>query len=738
MAIKLERFEIEKINNPSQEALDEISSIIDKYTKTSIVNNQPITHLSKDGAVDKIFKEIKTKGYKRPSIAKTLFARVLAEKGITTYDNYRTNKIVFTLQNVLRQNNGDVLSIKPSAVAKILPEFAIKGKKGGEGLPAFRTFLNYLEGSQRLSDRSGLQVPTVIAGKPVTQVVSELKQNFLDVKGGRARGDFRVFNETKLLDRLANENPDVNPKKLKDLYEQNGGTSFKERLKNIYLAKSGQVTNKTTGGKSILEAVKTGDITNKLPASLKKSFRLYGRDFNFGRFSRFALEETDPKKIRYYNDIANRFFTTNAQTKLGTKGFVAEHGLPIAAYDRGYADISVRAKIDGYVSPAVNNWKAQNFDFPIFRPGGLADQYSNADPADKPGLKKQIQDRLKLTKSRTPNLVKNIKFNFTDGIFTASSSTPTLDEKNIPKLLREGQKAMSVFDKTTLFDDLRADAAADGPICSIVKSKLANGGTVSCVQAVEDAIEKNPQKLAQDASRLNKFKSSALGFLQRPFVKGAGKFGALAAVGAAGAGVVKTFMNDDPTTYLSNEDQQKNMLIEMVTGQLDDSPVDEAPIGDAYLPTLGAVTVAGTAAVAPSTIDAVRGGALGAKKSGITKTALKTLGRGLTATATPLGLLATEPLYLAEQIQEGDSLGEIATNPFNYLGAAFAGPATEFATKGLKNSGIAKAMRLGISPGTLKTVSRRFGLPGLALSLGISGYETFDDYRNKRGFFSEE
>ena len=39
--------------------------------------------------------------------------------------------------------------------------------------------------------------------------------------------------------------------------------------------------------------------------------------------------------------------------------------------------------------------------------------------------------------------------------------------------------------------------------------------------------------------------------------------------------------------------------------------------------------VAGTAAVAPSTIDAVRGGALGAKKSGITKTALKTLGRGL-------------------------------------------------------------------------------------------------------------
>ncbi len=97
------------------------------------------------------------------------------------------------------------------------------------------------------------------------------------------------------------------------------------------------------------------------------------------------------------------------------------------------------------------------------------------------------------------------------------------------------------------------------------------------------------------------------------------------------------------------------------------------------------------------------------------ETALKTLGRGLASTATPLGLLATEPLYLAEQVQQGDSLTDIATNPFNYMGAAFAGPATEFATKGI-NPTIAKTMRLGISPTTLKTVSRRFGLPDLTLS----------------------
>lgn len=273
-------------------------------------------------------------------------------------------------------------------------------------------------------------------------------------------------------------------------------------------------------------------------------------------------------------------------------------------------------------------------------------------------------------------------------------------------------------------------------------SLLSRGGLPGDCAA---AIDNDPVKAAQifdeapvTSKGMEKVKNAATNFLQRPFVKGAGKFGALAAVGAAGAGAVKTFMNDDPTTYLSNENQQKNMLIDMVTGSLDDTPVEEAPIGDAYLPTLGAVTVAGTAATAPSTIEAARSRRFGKTPSGITKTALKTVGRGLTAAATPLGLLATEPLYLAEQVQEGASLGEMATDPFNYLGPAFAGQASDFATKGLKSPGIAKAMRLGISPSVLKTASRRFGLPGLALSLGISGYETFDDYRNKRGFFSEE
>jgi len=297
---------------------------------------------------------------------------------------------------------------------------------------------------------------------------------------------------------------------------------------------------------------------------------------------------------------------------------------------------------------------------------------------------------------------------------------------------------------TKFFTNARADAVAGGQICELpsIKGKASGGAALKCVDAVEDALQNNPQKLAQEVNQLpyqegpiNKVKNAASSFLN--FAKRGGKFGALAAVGAGAAAIVKPFMNDDPTTYLSNEDQQKNMLISMVTDPVVDEPKSDAAILDYQLPVIGAGAAAGTAAVAPSTIEAARSGALGAKKSGITKTGLKTLGRGLASLGTPAALLATEPLFIGGQIAEGDSLGEIATDPINYLGAAFADPATRFATKGLGPTA-SKIMRLGISPSVLKTVSRRFGLPGLALSLGISGYETFDDYRNKRGFFSEE
>ena len=67
--------------------------------------------------------------------------------------------------------------------------------------------------------------------------------------------------------------------------------------------------------------------------------------------------------------------------------------------------------------------------------------------------------------------------------------------------------------ENTIFNLARKDAAANGPICGLVRSKKANGGTISCVDAVEDAIQNEPEKLVRDASKIDKFKNAASKFL---------------------------------------------------------------------------------------------------------------------------------------------------------------------------------------------------------------------------------
>ena len=416
--------------------------------------------------------------------------------------------------------------------------------------------------------------------------------------------------------------------------------------------------------------------------------------------------------------LQNDFSNLSGGYKLG--GFNIENG-KIVPQD------FIQPRINERSSPVSMSLRETLNNIKFSEPGGkrITDSYLNVVDkaiAGPEGL--TTKGRIDIIKRSNPQDLKGSGF-----LSGLRVSTP-FDDKT------SGKKIQNLIDKG--YKDVIASATLnEGDICNILGMKrggLAGGGCGEQMRrALNEAPEETITKLANEGP--GKFKSFANTFLN--VARKGGRFGAIAAGGAVAAGFVKQFMNDDPTTYLSNEEQQKNLLMDMVTGSLDDTPEESPAIGDAYLPAVGVASAAGTAAVAPSTIDAVRGGALGAKKSGITKTALKTLGRGLSATASPLGLLATEPLYLAEQVQQGDSLGEMATNPFNYLGAAFTGPATEFATKGGLNPMIAKTMRLGISPTTLKTVSRRFGLPGLALSAGISGYEMYQNKRAGRGLFDD-
>ena len=291
---------------------------------------------------------------------------------------------------------------------------------------------------------------------------------------------------------------------------------------------------------------------------------------------------------------------------------------------------------------------------------------------------------------------------------------------------------------------LKAAETNEGGVCQIFR---AEGGRIgfaagsNCARQMEMAFDTDPVRTTEQINKIKtvpeKVKSAGMGFLN--FAKRGGKYGAIAAAGAATAGLVKTFMNDDPTTYLSNEDQQKNMLISMVTNPIDDTPEESPAILDYQLPTLGAVTAAGMVPGGKRVYDVRRRGGPNLKPAGPVRSALGlkgVLGKGLAATATPLGLAALEPLHIAGQIAQGDSPTDIAINPLNYLGPAFASGLTKEATR-FTSPMVSKIMRMGMSPTALRGLSR-FGGVGLAASLGIQGVMKFDDWRNKRGWFSEE
>ena len=258
-------------------------------------------------------------------------------------------------------------------------------------------------------------------------------------------------------------------------------------------------------------------------------------------------------------------------------------------------------------------------------------------------------------------------------------------------------------------------------ICTLT---AATGGTAaSCIERIDQdpaGIAKKITEVEKPVGRLATFKNAAIGFLKSPGVK---RFTLAGAAGAAGAAIVKEFRNDDPTSYLSNEDQQKNMLVSMAMDPI--APDFERPdILDYQLPALGATLAGTTAYSAPSTIKASRSRGLGVERKGVMKTAGRTLGRGLGIAAGP-GLLAPfAAADIAGQVAEGDSLADVATDPFNYLYATFADQTPKL-TKGL-NPTFRKVANLGLGKVGLRALSRA-GIVGLAASLGIQGMNLLDD-----------
>ena len=121
---------------------------------------------------------------------------------------------------------------------------------------------------------------------------------------------------------------------------------------------------------------------------------------------------------------------------------------------------------------------------------------------------------------------------------------------------------------------------------------------------------------------------------------------------------------------------------------------------------------------------------VGEAKPGI----LRKTGRALAHIGLPLPTAAMDAYFIGRQVEEGKSPEEIAKNPLNWLGLATMDPLTKAAGMADKSGKLASVMRLGMSPGMIRGASRFLGLPGLALSTGLTAYDQYQKYKNKEGF----
>lgn len=442
--------------------------------------------------------------------------------------------------------------------------------------------------------------------------------------------------------------------------------------------------------------------------------------FNFGNNERRNAMLRERDKVLGITDINNRLFSTrNRLVKtLRGQGFNVDEAMGLAAtYERapGYSELAQLTK------PEVNYLKGNTIDKDFSR---IFDKVIKG----KEGIGEEIK-----------------QFNKDSKLFQKQYNidTPIIEYKPGEKL--DASKFVKNFDKLTpearanvteLADRgiaLRSKAMPMGALLAAVEKApqacrtILNYQTGGISTTCAEAIQKDPvgaaeklQNLDAQSGPLAKVKNAALSFLKSPGVK---RFTLAGAAGAAGAAIVKEFRNDDPTSYLSNEDQQKNMLVSMAMDPI--APDFERPdILDYQLPALGATLAGTTAYSAPSTIKASRSRGLGVERKGVMKTAGRTLGRGLGIAAGP-GLLAPfAAADIAGQVAEGDSLADVATDPFNYLYATFADQTPKL-TKGL-NPTFRKVANLGLGKVGLRALSRA-GIVGLAASLGIQGMNLLDD-----------
>ena len=302
----------------------------------------------------------------------------------------------------------------------------------------------------------------------------------------------------------------------------------------------------------------------------------------------------------------------------------------------------------------------------------------------------------------------------------------------------------NVFNKSLTTSQKNKTAIALGCVSAAEGGRIGYAlgtATLNCVNTklTNDPVQSSMRlRMAEGVGKIKPAATNFLKLLGRGGLKAA-PYAAVAALGAVAEPLVKQFRNDDYSTYLSDENQQKGMLLAMVEAET--PKVDQEILKWKYPGEVGAVAagaIPGSAtlykqrrALRPQKLPG-QPAFIGPMPKGVGKARAAlgisgVLGKALGATFSPLAVAATLPFNVAAQRSAGTDYSDIVADPMTWMGPAFASTGAEMATKGIKNPMLLRALRLGFSPGALRMGSRFLGLPGLAFTGAMWGY---DKYKN--------
>ena len=186
------------------------------------------------------------------------------------------------------------------------------------------------------------------------------------------------------------------------------------------------------------------------------------------------------------------------------------------------------------------------------------------------------------------------------------------------------------------------------------------------------------------------------------------------------------------TAYDLNPLKNRNigeMLVKPTAGVLEYNP-DLGAFVDSRYPTqkVSDLQIKNWAAENPMSVKAGTEDALKPIKGNL----LKTVGKSLAYVGAPLPTALIDSYFIGKQISEDRPAENIAKDPLNWLGLATMSTLSDIS--GVSKPGkINTALRLGMSPGLIRGVSRFAGIPGLAISTALTAYDQYQKYQNEEG-----